>query len=527
MKDRNDQAWAVFWCSLLSPLLVGEIPADQRGRYFRELSEEERLLPNGRRKRISVRTLRRQWSRLREQGVAGLFRRRRKDRGQARKAQADLLARAVELKKEQPYRSDQVINPILKREFGRVVPRSTLYRHLHREGATRRKLGISKEKVRCRWTRDQSNALWVGDFEHGPPVVYQDHAVKTYLSAWIDCHSRYIVGARYYVRENLDVLVDSLLRAWGQHGASRELYVDNAKIYHSNGLTLACTALNIQLLHRPPRDPPAGGLIERFFRTNQEQLEAEVRATHLLTLDDLNRVLAAWLETAYHAHPHSETKQTPQDRYRAGSPFTRAVNLNAVLSFFHRHQQCTVYEDFSDVRLDGVYYAVDSKLRGDRLTVEYDPFGPRDEVTLYGLSGTYLGVGRRYQREKGSHPQPEAPSNAGPIEPTYLNVLQADLAAAHQRQRQAGIDYHSARQRNIWSLTSFAKSFARLLGRPAGVSSLNAQEMEVLAAFHVRHDRINEKLLREAFSRAEVPSIPHVLLQLQSLLSPQGVTDVS
>jgi hypothetical protein len=100
-----------------------------------------------------------------------------------------------------------------------------------------------------------------------------------------------------------------------------------------------------------------------------------------------------------------------------------------------------------------------------------------------------------------------------------LNVLQADLAAAHQRQRQAGIDYHSARQSNVWSLTSFAKAFARLLGRPAGISSLNAQEMEVLATFHARHDRINEKLLRQAFAKAETPSIPHVLLQLQSLLS--------
>jgi putative transposase len=519
MTGRNDEDWPVFWCSLLGPLLVGEIPANQRGRYFRELSEEERLLPNGRRKRISVRTLRRQWSRLREQGVAGLFRRRRKDRGQARKAQADLLARAVELKKEQPYRSDQVINPILKREFGREVPRSTLYRHLKREGATRRKLGISKEKVRCRWTRDQSNALWVGDFEHGPPVVYQGHAVKTYLSAWIDCHSRYIVGARYYIRENLDILVDSLLRAWGQHGASRELYVDNARIYHAKALTLACTALNIQLLHRPPRDPPAGGLIERFFRTNQEQLEAEVRATHLLTLDDLNRVLAAWLETAYHARPHSETKQTPQDRYRAGSPFTRAVNLNSVLGFFHRHEQRTVHEDFVDVSLDGVFYAVDPKLRGDRLNVRYDPFGPREEVTLYSLSGTYLGLGKRYQREKGSHPQPEAPSPRKLIEPSYLDVLRADQAAAHQQQRQAGIDYRSARQRNIWSLTSFAKTFAQLLGRREGLSSLNAQEMEVLSAFHARHDRVHEKLLRQAFAQAEAPSIPHVLLLLQSLLS--------
>jgi hypothetical protein len=32
MNGRNDEDWAVFWCSLLSPLLTGEIPADRRGR---------------------------------------------------------------------------------------------------------------------------------------------------------------------------------------------------------------------------------------------------------------------------------------------------------------------------------------------------------------------------------------------------------------------------------------------------------------------------------------------------------------
>ncbi len=88
------------------------------------LAEEERLLPNGQRKRISVRTLRRWWKRLREEGVEGTFRRRRSDRGRPRAKQQALLERAVELKKEQPRRSDVVINRILKQEFGRGVPRS-------------------------------------------------------------------------------------------------------------------------------------------------------------------------------------------------------------------------------------------------------------------------------------------------------------------------------------------------------------------------------------------------------------------
>ena len=111
---RNDQEWAVFWCSLLSPLRLGEIPENERERYFQQLSQQERLLPNGQRRHISARTFRRQWKRLQSEGVAGVFRCRRSDRGQPRKKHAKLLARATQLKREQPYRSAKVINRILK-----------------------------------------------------------------------------------------------------------------------------------------------------------------------------------------------------------------------------------------------------------------------------------------------------------------------------------------------------------------------------------------------------------------------------
>jgi hypothetical protein len=97
--------------------------------------------------------------------------------------------------------------------------------------------------------------------------------------------------------------------------------------------------------------------------------------------------------------------------------------------------------------------------------------------------------------------------------------LRAEHEAAQQQQRSQGIDFRSARQRNVWSLTSCARVFARLLGRQGGVSGLGAQEMEILAAFHARHDRLTESLLREAFARAESPTIAAVLFQLQVLLS--------
>ena len=57
--------------------------------------------------------------------------------------------------------------------------------------------------------------------------VRRELLVQTHLSAFIDCHSRFILDARYYLRESLDILIDTLLRAWSLHGASNELYLDN------------------------------------------------------------------------------------------------------------------------------------------------------------------------------------------------------------------------------------------------------------------------------------------------------------
>ncbi len=415
-----------------------------------------------------------------------------------------------------------VINRILKHEFGRGLPRSTLYRHLHREGATRRKLGVSQQPVRCRWTRDQAGALWVGDFEHGPPVLHEGRAVTTRLSAWIDCHSRFVVEARYYIRENSDVLVDSLLRAWTHHGASRELYVDNAKIYHANALKLACTQLNIKLLHRPPRDPAPGGLIERFFQTLQGQLEAEIHAAKLLSLGDINRALHAWLTQEYHAAVHSETGQSPAERYGDKTRVQRTIHLQSVVRLFWRREPRTVDRIHSDVTIDGRYFAVDLQFRGDSVEVRFDPFqtsGELQEVELYRADGTFLGVGRLYDREKGYHPQPDAPTDRGPIEPSYLDALEADSRVDQEQRRQSGLDFHSASSRNIWSFTSFATLIAKLLGREGGLSALSSDELNALRAFHARHDRVHESVLRNAVARAESPTIPHVLLQLQSLLS--------
>ena len=515
MPDRQEH-WAVFWCSLLSPLLYGEIPPEEVGRFIDQLASVEQVFPDGQRRRPSRATLWRKWKKYRDGGFEALFRKRRSDRGQSRKHPSAMIAKAVELKKEQPRRSNVPINQFLQAEFHTAIPKSTLYRHLKRAGATRLKLGISQQKVRRRWTRDQSNALWLGDFEDGPCVLVGDQAVTTHLSAFIDCHSRYVVEARYYLRENLDILIDSLLRAWAVHGASRGLYLDNAKIYHAHALKAACFALNIRLLHRGVGDPPPGGLIERFFGTAQGQFESEVRAGEILTLDRLNRAFAAWLEVSYHQQPNSETGQPPLDRYHQGNRFTRHVNLQEVLKYFMRKVRRTVHEEFSDVQVDGFFFEVDARLRGDRVEVRYDPFSPLETVFLYSAEGEYLGMGRRYERDTAR----QQPSQSPPSKPkhNYLDLLIQKHEQA-LRDRHAGIDYQAvlAAAGRRWPLAEFVKQLAAHLGRKGGLTAFTTDELETLQRVYQRLTSLDAPMLREACQRATNKTIPDIVFVLQQL----------
>jgi len=121
--NANDESWALFWCSLLAPVLFGEVESKDTGRFLRSLAEKDCLYPDGQRKKPSVSTLRRKLKAYRKGGFEALARCPRADRGKSRKFPAAMLERAIELKREQPYRSDETINQFLKQEFGRTIPK--------------------------------------------------------------------------------------------------------------------------------------------------------------------------------------------------------------------------------------------------------------------------------------------------------------------------------------------------------------------------------------------------------------------
>lgn len=513
--SKKEERWAIFWCDLLHPVLFSEVDATQVNQFLKELSQKEFLFPNGRLGKPSLSTLRRKLNKYRAGGFEALARKPRNDRGQPRNASPQIIATAIELKKEQPRRSHDTINHFLKDLYGITLPRSTLYRHLKEAGATRIKLGIVKKKVRKRWSRDHTHDLWVGDFEEGPYVLLRDEILPTHLCAFIDCHSRYIVEARYYLRQNLDILIDSLIRALAKHGAPSELYVDNAKVYHSNGLKAACLRIHTRLLYRPKGDPPPGGLIERFFETVQDQFEAEVRALDVLALDELNRAFTAWLCVSYHQRPHSETAQTPKERYDKGLTVIRHVDMERVLSSFMQRVSRRVHKDFADIQLHNRFYRVDPKLRGDSVMVHFDPFSTLDTVQIYSTKGQYLGKGVLHHREVGAMPVPSHPKQKP--KHNFLDLIIQKHREQLQRQTK-GIDYRKVVSQRSWPFHAFAKTLAQFMGKTGGLTAFTAQELETLKKLYNQTTSLSEAMLKEAFLRAQHKSIPYVVYELKQIL---------
>lgn len=522
MRKKDEQA-ALFWCALLQPVLFENSPHEiSTYRFLKELSQKKVTFPDGSVRRPSLSTLKRKLRKYRKEGFDALARKRRNDRGRSRKVPTEVIARAIALKRDLPTRSSETINRMLQAEYGLTLPKSTLYRHLKDAGATRIKLGIDRKKVRKRWSRNHTHDLWIGDFQEGPYVIGEDdQVVQTHLSAFIDCHSRWIVSARYYLRQNLDILIDTLLRAWAVYGASKQLYLDNAKVYHANALKAACLRLGIDLIHRTAGDPAPGGLIERFFGTVQSQFEPEVRAGEILTLAQLNKAFSAWLTVSYHERINTDTGQNPKQRYHEGLTVLRKVDTTEAIRSFMQRTTRWVHKDFCDIQLNHRFYRVDRKLRGDKLEVRYDPYSAMETVLIYSLDEVYLGEGRLHDRQTSDGRGPETP--LGKAQYSYLDML----IRQHEQllnSQVPGIDYRQVATARPWPFTAFVQTCGRLLGCKGGLSAFNAGQLEQLKKLYNRSTALHEATVTEAFGKASNKTLNGLLHQLKQVVTSKKET---
>ena len=334
----------------------------QRGRLVRALAERDHLGPDGRLVHVARGTLD-QWIRAyRRGGFDALV---PQPRVVVPHTPAGVLELAFALKRERPERTAAQVRQIMLTTGGdQPVPGlRTLQTHLARAGLNVRADGRSPGKVYGRFEASSRNELWTGDGLHGPKLAGAA-ARRAVLLAFIDDHSRLLVGWRWGTGEDVFGLEAALRIGLMARGVPEQILVDRGSAFVSSQLLRACAVLGVKLIHASPRAATTKGKIERFFRTVRDQFLVEIDDG--VELAELNRLFSAWLEVVYHRRIHSETRATPLARFdAAGAPRlpTPALLREAFLWSVERTVTKT-----ATVSLQANQYEVDAALVGRKVS---------------------------------------------------------------------------------------------------------------------------------------------------------------
>lgn len=397
-------------------------------------ARQARTDPAGRARTVSVRTLARWLAAYRRGGLLALCPQRRKDHGTLRAIPPDLFARAQALRRQKPARPTKTIIDILVRQqhvAPHAVARSTLDRHLARQGLSRHMLRSLGQQTFRRIETTAPFELVVADFHHGPYVRTADGPLRrALLGAHIDHFSRYLPEGRYFLHEDYAALRFGFRRLVTAFGLPVTYYVDRGSAFQATRFHAACDTLGIRLVHSAPYQSECRGVVERFNKTVKEQFETEVRGREEPpTLDELNAFFEAWLAERYHRDVHSETGEAPRDRFQRTALLRPAPDLAQVDELLRLRERRRVHKKWATVEVLATRYVVDPALRGRKVDVLYDPFTP--ESVLIVCDGRV--VQRAGPQRPGAIPPAPLPPPLSP--PTdYLALLRADYERRTQHE---------------------------------------------------------------------------------------------
>ena len=233
-----------------------------------------------------------------------------------------------------------------------------MQRHFARLGLNTRPDGSPPEAF-GRFEAAAPGDLWTGDALHGPTIAGR----KTYLFAFIDDHSRALVGYRWGLSEDtvrLEAALRSALAARGVPDAAATSTTARRTSPSSccgRAPASACASCTVD-----PGRPEGRGKIERVFETVRIQFLVEIEARPPADLAGLNRLFTAWVETVYHRRRHTETGEAPIDRLLAAGPPT--LPTPAALHEAFLWSETRTVTKTATISLHGNAFEVDAALVG-------------------------------------------------------------------------------------------------------------------------------------------------------------------
>jgi len=424
----------LFRYSLVQELTEPGLSAAERGWRARELAGKVHEGPGGRPVTVSYATPGRWRRAYQERGFDALV---PSPRRPSPRTPDEVLGLAEALKREKPGRTAAQVRRILQRTTGWAPSERTLQRLFGRLELNRPRPGDEPEaRALSRFECDRPNQMWIGDTLHGPLAGGK----KAYLFALIDDHSRAIMGARWAYSDDVVRMAAAFRPALQARGVPGKAYFDNGSPFIDGWLLRGCGVLGIRLVHSRPGLPEGRGKIERFFRTVRDQFLVEIADNQVGDLAEMNRLFQAWLETSYHVTVHSETGETPRERWERATPEERAVPDPAALREAFLWSVRRKVDKTGLVRMETNAYQVEAWLAGQYVELVFDPFDlERIEVRK---GGKPAGLAVPFTIRRHSHPKTGTDGDRPRTEPapTGIDYL-ALLGGAHDEALRDQVSY--------------------------------------------------------------------------------------
>ncbi len=451
MTDDEREAWALYRYRLISPLLDPAASTADRRDFWQYLHDHPPTNPLGHPWVPSTRVVRHYCHLYRTGGFDALQPARRADLGALKAIPSALWDQAVAFKREVPERSAEQVLALLTAwcptaaldpvAVAHISP-STLYRHWHRAGITRRRLQSAAPKRYRRWEAPAPGALWQSDVMNGPYLLDptpEDPERKraTYCLVLMDDYSRRIVAGRFVWQADSETLEQLLGEAWQRWGLPQKFYTDNGGIYVSHRLEIVLARLAVRLLHTPPYTPSGKGKQEKLWGFVQSSFLPELRVQPAESLGQLNTWFSAWCEEHYHRRVHGETGETPLRRWGTGGVH-RVITWEALHAAL-RQQVVRTVDKTGQVRWRGLRWIVPEGLLQVKVQLRYTP--NHDETVEVWYEDTLYGPA---VRADGENPLP-APRGGGPeTNPAGPGISYLDVLLDQQAQRRAhGLTYRA------------------------------------------------------------------------------------
>ena len=385
-KEKEEAATELiqFKIALISPVIYKTHTFRSDRAYLETVAVRVYDLPDGRKRKFSVKTLERWVRDYRADGADGLRTKTRSDLGSSRTLTLVVMMRIAVIVKEVPQIKCTTLLCRLEEREGLLekgaVSVDTIRRFIRIHDL--RNPVACEERIRKSFVVDNVGDLWEADSCYLFKIPDEKGNLKwVYIQGIMDDHSRRIVSASCYMQDTAENFQKTLFHAISSHIIPICLYVDNGAPYICGQLKEICNRLGITLIHTRSEDGASKGCIERFWLSAVMAVLPNLILDKVNTLEGVQQAVDKFVNQYNNSLNHG-VNGIPNERYQASilrKPGRKAKSLEWLKEQFVNQKWCHLYND-NVIHFNCTHYRIPDELvpqirqiYREKIPVRYDP----------------------------------------------------------------------------------------------------------------------------------------------------------